>query len=896
VTIIRNALLDGADRPLRNHTVKITLVAPGNPFTDDGQAEVIQTHTVATDRAGNWSADLRPNVALEASGTYYQVDERDGLPGGQVWTIVVPPTGGPYWLRDVLVTPPAPGQPFPPVPPHSLDQHTDVDTAGAVAGRALVYDGNDWVPGLAAPSAHTHAVADVTGLGAQLSGLTGGLNTLTGRVDGLDADVADLDLRVGVLEAIPPGSGGGGILLPKFNVEDPTYAGGAVGDGVTDDYPAIRAAWDAMLASPVGGVLFFPRVAVYRIAATSLRLGPSPDQAYALFPIPMIPSDDGPLKRVYGVVGAGIAAVVRTAASFGEESNPAQVLTSSTLFVDYAGSFSWSLSNGLPSVFGAPDADITGHATDNIISNLHWYASGLTVRQPDNPSLCGMNLELVSTCTVPDISFDVVSVLDDVVEPTRPTGIAMLAPKSNNNVAVHVGNFVAVGMYAGAPFTEHMHLESAEVLRCKIGFHNRRPCTHMGDAYRLKLEQCLYGFAGIDPAAPGAHPNRGVVPWYGGTLNNVSCNFEDFGYLNLHPWQYTPANGAHFYAPRGGLSGRVYEFRVNSETPSPIGVPPFGGSGSCYVYGPSGGGLTFSDFAIFTASAGAAERFLGRHPTPPRAPAVGVITTAGPQAVSVPFTASTAGAPADDYTVSVRRVSDDVEVGTSTGTTSPRTVTGLPNVPVYAVVVATNAEGDSPESGESNQVTPDPPLSLPSDTFDGTGALTTSTSGHTYEGNAGDEWSRNAGSAVHGSGGTAFNNAAWLPAGVDDVAIALDMIATDGLEAGVVGRVTDVSNLLMLDVTFHSAGTAANVELYRRVAGTFTAFGNGGGGAVTVTGLTAGQPVALVLECEGTTIRARVNGSVVTTGTDATQAGQGAGFTWGANAAASLDNLVLTAL
>ncbi|HEY3482629.1 MAG TPA: hypothetical protein VGL02_27400, partial [Streptomyces sp.] len=475
-----------------------------------------------------------------------------------------------------------------------------------------------------------------------------------------------------------------GTNLPLFNVD--RY--GALGDGTTDDYLAIRAAWDAMLASPAGGLLYFPRAAIYRISATPTRLGPTTDKAYALFPLPMIASEAGPLKRTFGVLGVGEAASVRTASSFGSEGNPAQIATASVLKVDYSTPFTWSASNGLPSVFGAPDADITGHPTDNTISNLHFKASGLIVRQPDNPSLCGMNLELVSTASLDNLRFDVASVLDDIPEPTRPTGAALLAPKSNNNVAVELGALVFEGHYTGVPFTEHVNCRSAIMLRCKIAVSNRRPCTHMGDLNRLKIEQCTFGFAGYDPAGTG--PNLGVVPWYGGTVNNVSCNFEHFAYFGQTPWSYTPTQGCDFYAPNGGLSGRVYVFRVNSEPAPPggIGIAPFGGSASVYVRAPLGGGLDFSDFGIYTASGGAAQRLLGTAPsnpptTPPNAPTIGT-ATAGTESATVTFTPAGSGPTATGYTARAYRASDNALVGSHTGSASPLTVIGLTaGTPVY---------------------------------------------------------------------------------------------------------------------------------------------------------------------------------------------------------------------
>lgn len=110
MTIIRNILKDAVGRPLRSHTVVLRLIANGNPFLAGGQGEVIKETAVSTNNSGEWSADLIPQAALELEdGTHYEADERDGLRDGKVWKFQVPSTGGPLWLRDVLMEdPPVP--------------------------------------------------------------------------------------------------------------------------------------------------------------------------------------------------------------------------------------------------------------------------------------------------------------------------------------------------------------------------------------------------------------------------------------------------------------------------------------------------------------------------------------------------------------------------------------------------------------------------------------------------------------------------------------------------------------------------------------------------------------------------------------------------------------------
>lgn len=146
MTRVFNVLTSPEGRPLQRQTVVFSLRAPGNPFTTLS-SEVVQLHAEDTNTSGRWEANLIPNSQFEQAGTYYHVDERDGLKGdGMQWDFVVPATGGPYWVRDLLVIPPDPGGEFPPVPPHALGDHTDVDTTGEFAGAVLGFDGTVWKP------------------------------------------------------------------------------------------------------------------------------------------------------------------------------------------------------------------------------------------------------------------------------------------------------------------------------------------------------------------------------------------------------------------------------------------------------------------------------------------------------------------------------------------------------------------------------------------------------------------------------------------------------------------------------------------------------------------------------------------------------------------------------
>lgn len=141
---VTNTLIDGTGRGLENVTVRISLIAPLNPFLLDGTGEVIQKVAVDTDHDGAWTATLQANDLFEAPDTYYLVDETDA-PHGMLWTIRMPDGTDTHTLRSLLIVPPSSNG----TPPfaYALNDLTDVDTSGEVAGDVLTYSSNnEWVP------------------------------------------------------------------------------------------------------------------------------------------------------------------------------------------------------------------------------------------------------------------------------------------------------------------------------------------------------------------------------------------------------------------------------------------------------------------------------------------------------------------------------------------------------------------------------------------------------------------------------------------------------------------------------------------------------------------------------------------------------------------------------
>lgn len=106
MTTVQNVVSTPGGTPV-SVNVRVTLitgsaVTPGYTTTGD----IVGVWSEATDDTGAWSTDLTPNSQITPANTYYQV-----LEGSAVSNIVVPASGGPYLLVDLIVTPPTPSAP-----------------------------------------------------------------------------------------------------------------------------------------------------------------------------------------------------------------------------------------------------------------------------------------------------------------------------------------------------------------------------------------------------------------------------------------------------------------------------------------------------------------------------------------------------------------------------------------------------------------------------------------------------------------------------------------------------------------------------------------------------------------------------------------------------------------
>ena len=677
-------------------------------------------------------------------------------------------------------------------------------------------------PNVFPPAAHNQAMSTIVGLEAALAG---------------KANVGE-------------GGGGGGdgldLFGPLFNVED--Y--GAVGDGTTDDYTAFAAAWTAMLASPLGGRVFLPRAVEYRIdASVSGRMTPDSNGAYALFKLPYVVPNAANPKRRYGIVGVGSPYVPREFPFAG--GGPAQTMTSSVMKVTYSTPFTWSNTNGLPSVVGAPDADKGSVVSGQFwFTNLHFTVDNVTMRQPNNPSMACLNLETVSTAELGEVAFDVDVPLDNVAEPTRPTGVAVLLPRVQNNVTAVIDRILVQGYYAGIPWVEHVDIRSAIALRCRVAFHFRRNGYHFGHVSMMTIEQCPFGLAGYDPA--GVAPNLGVVPIPANCVVKIDfLNFEDTSYGGEVPWMYTPSNGAHVYDPANRLYGQATAARND--------VDDNGDTDTMWV----DGGTHFSIFGLMQWSASGSTRINAsanapENPasSPPNAPTIGT-ASAGNTNASVSFTAASTGEAATSYTAT------STPGGlTGTATSSPITVSGLTNGTAYTFKVkANNGAGSSAESSASNSVTPSGGSSgttLASDDFNradtAAGTLGTALVGGTWA--LPDSGLRILSNSVQhvSSGGGSYHVATLNTGSGDGTVSAVFTPPAGGSDFGLILRYGDFANYTMVD--FSGGGTSWVSRTFEKVGGGSFA---GVTSLVNLTGITPGSPVTFKAVMNGANIEVFYN-------------------------------------
>lgn len=602
--------------------------------------------------------------------------------------------------------------------------------------------------------------------------------------------------------------------LPLFDVE--SY--GAVGDGTTDDYPAIKAAWDALSSSTVGGILVFPHAKIYRVdASVSGRLKDAGDGSYALFPFPVVPRDSTHSKLTFGVQGVGDPIAPRIFIS--TSSTAAPVLTSTVLFVDYSTPFSFNGSKGLPSVFGCADVWVGSNAGFTYFNNIHVTIDALTIRQPNDPSLMCLNLASASTASIGKVGFDVTGPLDQSPEPTHPSGGTLLMPKTNNNVTAIVDQVYAWGYYAGpASYTEHGDIRSAIVVRCKIAAPIPWGSWHFAHMNSLSAEQCPWVISGYNPTGVG-DKNAGVVAIPSGTGDATwkieFLDVESTDYGGRYPWMRTDTVGSTVYDPGDTLRGLLFA-STNYVEAGEI-------SDKVYVIGAS----KLNIWGMTNYTSNGANRVAGSSPvsTPTQAPGVPTISNviAGNGQVTVTFSPSGTGGPASSYTVTSTPGNF-----TATGSNSPITLTGLTNGTSYTVTVhATNVVGSSAESTSSSPFTP----AVSGGTIVASQTFTSAPDGTIPNDDQNHSWIAPNYQITSGTL-KAVNDGITGPAYVDpgvtgnmSVSVVYPSFGLiNGFDGGPALKISDSSNMIWADVSGNISSTLS-ANIFSRVGGVNTALG-----------------------------------------------------------------------
>lgn len=488
-------------------------------------------------------------------------------------------------------------------------------------------------------------------------------------------------------------SGGGGSGTPNvgagFHLFDVTTFG-AVADNTTDCKAAFQNAFAALFASNAPGAVWVPWAAQpYRIILTAGDVTQGTAQQFANIKVPLRQHSSSVGTIVWGLVGGqGVNVVGRQFPGIGQTTP--QGLGGAVIRLDYANTFTYTASKGTPCWIGGPDNEFaTNGSTD-----VHWYMDGITIRSPDNPSLCAVNAELMQCATLGENYWDTNVAPDLAAEPTNPTGLPFLWPKPGNAAVLTCKRAGVWGWFAGVGYGEHLQAEYLFTVRCKLAFPIRFGGDHSCVVTQTVWEECPFGIGGLDMSSA-----TGIVAVPGQVVLHLHCmDFEDFA-TGVNTWTDVRTKGSHIYDPNNQLRGRAWYMVINSTATAPVGA-------TCSLLGFGATGFSMNcllDNTPHILSAGHNPTTPGA--TVPQAPTIGT-AVAGPASASVAFTANgNGGSPIINFTAT------STPGGiTGTGTSSPISVTGLtPGTPYTFTVHATNAVGNSAESAASNSATPSAP-------------------------------------------------------------------------------------------------------------------------------------------------------------------------------------------
>src|SRR5687768_4282505 len=220
VVTVRHRLLAADRDAVAGRTVTAELITP-TPWLADGTASVVDAAEEVSGNDGGFELKLGPQAEQATPGTHYRIR----IDGSWVtYYCVVPVSVDPVLLVNILVDPAT----LEPVEPELAAKWLTRAELGQPGGVAPL-GGDGLVPPEHLPPTGGGAVDTV-------NGQTGTVVLDAGDVGALTQDQADdLYAPIGSIAANP-------LLGKTFSPAEH----GAVGDGITDDWAAVRAAWDAM--------------------------------------------------------------------------------------------------------------------------------------------------------------------------------------------------------------------------------------------------------------------------------------------------------------------------------------------------------------------------------------------------------------------------------------------------------------------------------------------------------------------------------------------------------------------------------------------------------------------------------------------------------------------------
>lgn len=290
--------------------------------------------------------------------------------------------------------------------------------------------------------------------------------------------------------AVPPG---GGTIPGVYDANASPYScvpnasGHDNRDGITS---AIADAMTWAAAHDGIGVVEFDSGEYYINGALQTSVG----NAYAQIPIPSVA---GTAEKVTLILRSKVGDYMSWPGGAQTVVQPGVVIFRSTITGSYSGTY------GTPAILGGPDPKRAGGTFSNVRLETH----GIQFRQPSNPSLCCINAQRINQLVVENIGCDTTDVVGSIVQPTHPTGIAVLVPEVNNNAWVEYrGSNFAMGYYAGFGLSESTRGGHLLAYQCYVAFNVQG--DYYGTAHIDVLDSvwCPYGLATVDPSSGIANP------------------------------------------------------------------------------------------------------------------------------------------------------------------------------------------------------------------------------------------------------------------------------------------------------------------------------------------------------------------------------------------------------